>query len=179
MKRLNTCLISVSSLVLLAACNDSTSPSEDLLSSSSSEVIISSTEVDVNSSNQKSSTIRLSSGTLASSQNGSSGQLSSGMSVTASSSSSTGSSDWAYDSHDKGASANYSLLFPQDKIQKIEVIVSAENWKLMTDEMTAEFGSRRMMSELFANKPTAVQAGLGDDGTPMYVEYNIKSKIRI
>lgn len=173
MKKLNIYAITMSSVVMFAACNQSTEPSGDESSSNFSEDVLSS-EVESNLSQFSSSLIVLSSNVQASSQNGSSAELSSGMSVTASSSSSTGSSDWAYDSHDKGASANYSLLFPQDKIQKMEVIVSAENWKLMTDEMTAEFGSRRMMSELFANKPMAVQAGLGDDGTPMYVESTVK-----
>ena len=44
----------------------------------------------------------------------------------------------------------------------------------MTDEMAQEFGDRRMMSELFANKPSPDMGGLADEGTPSYVESTVK-----
>ncbi|MFZ5988429.1 MAG: CotH kinase family protein [Bacillota bacterium] len=42
---------------------------------------------------------------------------------------------WTDETHGKGAEANYSLLFPDNKVQRIDIIISPENYRTMEDNL--------------------------------------------
>ena len=48
--------------------------------------------------------------------------------------------DWTDETHGKGGELNYGIVFPLDKVNRIDVVISKENWKKMMDDMTANWG---------------------------------------
>jgi len=51
---------------------------------------------------------------------------------------------WSEQSHGENAEPDYDIAFPQDKVNRIDMTISPENWKAMLDDMTelyGEFGS--------------------------------------
>lgn len=48
---------------------------------------------------------------------------------------------WEFESHDKGASANYALLFPDSAVNRIDITISETDWHAMLDDMTARYGT--------------------------------------
>jgi spore coat protein H len=64
------------------------------------------------------------------------------------------SADWTEETHGNDADSNYSVVFPDDRVNEITIAISPENWQIMLDDMTAEFGE-------FGGSSTA-QAGMGE-----------------
>ena len=47
---------------------------------------------------------------------------------------------WSDDSHSDNATPNYDVVFAQNKVHRMDVTISARDWKLMQDNMTELFG---------------------------------------
>jgi spore coat protein H len=47
---------------------------------------------------------------------------------------------WNEETHGADVEANYAVVFPQDKVNTLNITISAENWQTMLDDMTAQFG---------------------------------------
>ena len=50
-------------------------------------------------------------------------------------------SDWTSTTHSKDADPDYDIVFPQDKVNRIDLVVSSTNWNIMIDDMTNNYGS--------------------------------------
>ncbi len=50
-------------------------------------------------------------------------------------------SDWSNTTHGNDASPDYSIVFPLDKVNRIDVVISSNNWGVMLDDMTLNYGS--------------------------------------
>ncbi|PLX20061.1 MAG: spore coat protein [Salinivirgaceae bacterium] len=60
------------------------------------------------------------------------------------SSSGAGLSDWATETHSNDVDPNYDVVFPQDKVNRIDIVLSSDEWDAMLQDMTdnlGEFGS--------------------------------------
>lgn len=49
--------------------------------------------------------------------------------------------DWTETSHSKNVSPQYDKVFPQDKVNRLDIKIEAADWKLMQDNMTELFGA--------------------------------------
>lgn len=52
---------------------------------------------------------------------------------------------WTDETHGKSADPDYDVVFPDDAVNRIDIVIDPENWQAMLDDMTAsygEFGSR-------------------------------------
>lgn len=50
-------------------------------------------------------------------------------------------SDWSTSSHSKEADPDYDIVFPQNTVNRIDLIISETNWDVMIDDMTSFYGS--------------------------------------
>lgn len=50
-------------------------------------------------------------------------------------------SDWSEATHGKSGKTNYDIVFPQNKVNRIDIVLSANNWKVMLADMTLNYGS--------------------------------------
>ena len=74
-----------------------------------------------------------------------------------------GLADWTTETHSSDASPNYNIVFPQDKVNRIDIVIDSNNWQFMLDDLTENvgpFGSGREMSK------SQVFASSGYDGPP-------------
>lgn len=51
------------------------------------------------------------------------------------------SAGWTEATHGKNATPNYDMVFPQDKVSRLDVTIKAADWKLMQENMEKLFGS--------------------------------------
>ncbi len=52
---------------------------------------------------------------------------------------------WTEETHSKAAGPNYSVVFPQDEVNRVDITIDPETWQSMFDDMTnlyGEFGSQ-------------------------------------
>ena len=52
---------------------------------------------------------------------------------------------WTEETHGKSADPNYSVVFPQDEVNRVDITIDPETWQSMIDDMTnlyGEFGSQ-------------------------------------
>ncbi|MCO5185246.1 MAG: CotH kinase family protein [Anaerolineae bacterium] len=49
---------------------------------------------------------------------------------------------WNDATHSNSAEPNYDVVFPDDEVNRIDITISAENWQLMLDDMTALYGEQ-------------------------------------
>lgn len=80
---------------------------------------------------------------------------------------------WDDKTHGKDAEANYDVVFPQDTVNRIDITVSADQWKALMDDMTRIYGYA------FGKGGTSVKRGITRDGLDMaensiYIPANIK-----
>ena len=74
-----------------------------------------------------------------------------------------GLADWTSETHSSDASPNYSIVFPQDKVNRIDIVIDSDDWQFMLDDLTENigpFGSGKGMSK------SPVFASYGYDGLP-------------
>lgn len=74
-----------------------------------------------------------------------------------------GLADWTSETHSSDASPNYSIVFPQDKVNRIDIVIDSDDWQFMLDDLTENigpFGSGKGMSK------SPVFASYGYDGPP-------------
>ena len=50
-------------------------------------------------------------------------------------------SDWGTNSHSNDADPDYDIAFPQDAVNRIDLVISSTNWDVMIDDMTSNYGS--------------------------------------
>ncbi|MCB9208395.1 MAG: CotH kinase family protein [Ignavibacteriales bacterium] len=50
-------------------------------------------------------------------------------------------SDWSETTHSKSASPNYDIVFPQDKVNRIDIKISSDDWQTMLDDMISKYGT--------------------------------------
>ncbi|MBI9072644.1 MAG: CotH kinase family protein [Melioribacteraceae bacterium] len=50
-------------------------------------------------------------------------------------------SDWSETTHGKGADPDYDIVFPQDKVNRIDIVITENNWDVMLEDMTSKYGS--------------------------------------
>lgn len=50
-------------------------------------------------------------------------------------------SDWMGSTHSNDVDPNYDIVFPQDKVNRIDLVISSTNWDIMIDDMTSRYGS--------------------------------------
>ena len=48
--------------------------------------------------------------------------------------------DWTDESHSKSGEPNYEIVYPVDKVNRIDVVISKKNWEKMIDDMTEKWG---------------------------------------
>ncbi|MBZ4420143.1 CotH kinase family protein [Myxococcus sp. RHSTA-1-4] len=48
---------------------------------------------------------------------------------------------WSDETHGKSAQAAYDVVFPSDKVQRFDIVISPENWQAMQDDMTDMLGA--------------------------------------
>jgi spore coat protein H len=48
---------------------------------------------------------------------------------------------WGEESHSKGASPAYGVVFPSDKVQRLDIVITPEDWQAMQDDMTDMLGA--------------------------------------
>ncbi len=49
--------------------------------------------------------------------------------------------DWTGATHSKSADLNYDLVFPQDQVNRIDLVIDNDNWQVMLEDMTQNYGS--------------------------------------
>ncbi|MBU1095356.1 MAG: spore coat protein [Ignavibacteriae bacterium HGW-Ignavibacteriae-2] len=50
-------------------------------------------------------------------------------------------SDWSEATHGKSGKTNYDIVFPQNKVNRIDFVISANNWKVMLADMALNYGT--------------------------------------
>ena len=50
-------------------------------------------------------------------------------------------SDWSEKTHSNDVNPDYDIVFPQDKVNRIDIEISLTNWNIMLDDMTNKYGS--------------------------------------
>jgi len=52
----------------------------------------------------------------------------------------TGLSDWTFETHSGDALPNYDQVFPQDKVNRVDLVISADDWDDMLQDLTDNIG---------------------------------------
>lgn len=48
--------------------------------------------------------------------------------------------DWTDETHGRSADPNFDVVFPEDQVNRIDIVISPENWQTMLDDMTTNYG---------------------------------------
>ncbi|MBC8345167.1 MAG: CotH kinase family protein [Candidatus Marinimicrobia bacterium] len=48
--------------------------------------------------------------------------------------------DWTTATHGKSADPNYDVVFPSNKVNRMDIVISEKNWQKMLDDMTDKYG---------------------------------------
>jgi spore coat protein H len=48
--------------------------------------------------------------------------------------------DWTEETHSKSAEPNFDVVFPSDRVNRLDIVIEPENWQTMLDDMTANYG---------------------------------------
>lgn len=78
--------------------------------------------------------------------------------------------DWTESTHGSSAEANYSVLFDQNDVIRLDFKISAENWMKMQSDLTANIGSSGGPGGGFPGDPGGAT---GDDFVPVWVETSV------
>ena len=47
---------------------------------------------------------------------------------------------WTEETHGKSSDPNYAIVFPQDRVNRIDIIIEPSDWQIMLDDMTELYG---------------------------------------
>lgn len=50
-------------------------------------------------------------------------------------------SDWTEATHSKEADSDYDIVFPDDAVQRLDIVLDPDRWQIMLDDMTSLYGS--------------------------------------
>ena len=79
--------------------------------------------------------------------------------------------DWSTSTHSSFATPNYTMTFPQDKVNRFDITISEENWKIMHNDLDDLYGG----STGGVGGPPGAGGGTSfADETPVYVPCNIE-----
>ncbi|MCK5028158.1 MAG: CotH kinase family protein [Bacteroidales bacterium] len=92
-----------------------------------------------------------------------------------------GLADWTLATHSDDAIPDYDIVYPQDKVNRIDLVISSENWDIMLQDLNdniGEFGTGSSMpAPMFASFegdfPPGPPSGGGDDFTPVFSESSV------
>ncbi|MCK5168296.1 MAG: hypothetical protein KAQ75_00345, partial [Bacteroidales bacterium] len=51
-----------------------------------------------------------------------------------------GLTDWTSETHSCNALPNYNIVFPQDKVNRIDLVITSEDWNTMLQDLTENIG---------------------------------------
>ncbi len=49
--------------------------------------------------------------------------------------------DWTETTHGKSADPDYDIVFPQNRVNRLDLVIDSENWQVMLDDMEQNYGS--------------------------------------
>ena len=49
--------------------------------------------------------------------------------------------DWTADTHSKDADANFTEIFPDDEVKRLDFVITEERWQIMLNDMTSLYGT--------------------------------------
>jgi hypothetical protein len=85
--------------------------------------------------------------------------------------------DWTAETHSKQGTANFSLVFDDTKVQRLDLVVSANRWQTMLNDMTSKYGT------FGASSRPGGGGGLTEAENPIFVPadvtYNDKKWYRV
>lgn len=93
---------------------------------------------------------------------------------------------WSDATHGSGTAPNYETVFPQDKVNRLDIVISEENWSLMLANMTTligEFGQGSAKNgrpgpegqgELPGNAPVGAGQGELTEENPVWVDATVE-----
>ncbi|WP_406683098.1 CotH kinase family protein [Seonamhaeicola sp. MEBiC1930] len=79
--------------------------------------------------------------------------------------------DWTADTHSKDAEPNFDKIFPDDEVQRLDIVISEDNWDVMIDDMTSlygAFGSRSGSNNFSDENPVFVPASVFHNNIEWY-----------
>lgn len=75
--------------------------------------------------------------------------------------------DWTSETHSKKGKANFSLVFDDTKVQRLDFVVTKNRWQLMLADMTKLYGN-------FGSSSRPGGGGLADVDNPIFVPADVK-----
>ena len=84
---------------------------------------------------------------------------------------------WSDDSHGKNAEPNYSVVFPQNKVNRIDITVSESQWKAIFNDMTRIYGYE--FGKGNSNQSPVKRDGLDMAENSIYIPANVKFNDKI
>ncbi|MDO6737442.1 CotH kinase family protein [Wenyingzhuangia sp. 2_MG-2023] len=78
--------------------------------------------------------------------------------------------DWTTATHSKDADPNFDEIFPDDEVQRIDIVISDDNWDVMLNDMTSLYGTfgRSRGGNFSDEDPVFVPASVFYEGTEWY-----------
>ena len=84
-----------------------------------------------------------------------------------------GLADWTTETHSDDVMPNYDIVFPQDAVNRIDIVISSDNWEAMLQDLTDNLGVFGTGSVDLKNSEEAILeppqgGGSSDDFTPIF-----------
>ena len=74
--------------------------------------------------------------------------------------------DWTDETHSKNVDPNYEVVFPQEAVNRLDIVIAADEWQAMLDNMTDLYGDASSRSNVEgggnAARPERGQAVAGE-----------------
>jgi spore coat protein H len=81
----------------------------------------------------------------------------------------TGLADWTNETHSNEVAPNYSLVFPQDIVNRVDLVISASNWSRMLQDLSSNLvNTRPGDNSISSYTPIFVPASVFFNGTEWY-----------
>lgn len=90
----------------------------------------------------------------------------------------TGLEDWTSDTHSNDGVPNYNVVYPQDQVNRIDIVLTNKNWEKMLQDLTDNIGAfgsgGGMPPPMLSDLSFAPGPGVGDDDfTPIFSEASV------
>jgi spore coat protein H len=83
--------------------------------------------------------------------------------------------DWTTATHSSIAPVDYDVVFPQDKVNRFDITISAADWDTMQSDLNNLYGSSETTDGPGAGGPPTGSGGNGfSDETPIYIPCNVE-----
>jgi len=80
--------------------------------------------------------------------------------------------DWTSQTHSNDAEANYSIVFAEDKVHRLDIVIDADNWEIMQEDLEDMYGDQNNQgpnNQPPPNKSLKNDPGNFSDENPVYV----------